>query len=289
MVPGWSLRKRPQKGSNVSQESRAAAEAKPPSPAVDWESEIQAAIKRRAEPVEASIPRRIMNGASSAVQITCNDGKDYIVKGAQLGRVVINEQIVAHLARAIGAPVPDARLVLIDEKLIQANPKLLGHMKAGLAHGSMSILDEIVEGKDGLKNSSVDENRPRFARLAVLFGWTIAGDIQFFYDRQSPFLVHSFDHGYFFTGNGNWTIASLAGTPSATLCESIAQPCAFQPAEVNDALSLLEKVAQSTIADAVAAPADSWVFSLDERVAMASFLFRRQAELLAKRQLQGAA
>jgi hypothetical protein len=57
----------------------------------------------------------------------------------------------------------------------------------------------------------VPDNRPRFAALAVLYGWIPAGDAQLIYRQTVSHLVYSVDHGHFFPGGPNWTLAGLSG------------------------------------------------------------------------------
>jgi hypothetical protein len=222
-----------------------------------------------------------MNGTSRAVLVTCGDGKDYVVKGSHLGRAVISEQIVAYLANALDAPVPPASLVAVDAELISMNAGLLGHLPAGLAHGSMSVVEEIVEDKDcTVKHCDLPENRSRYARLAVLFGLVQHNDLQFFFRKNPPFLVYSFDHAYFFPNGPNWTLDSLAQAGPAALCPEITSGCRFTDQEMASALEFLTAVDQQKIAEAVAAPPEEWAFPMDYRIAAAKFLFRRRAELL---------
>jgi hypothetical protein len=255
---------------------------------VDWKSLIKKAQDKRLEPVNAETPRRVMGGASGAVEITCDDGKNYFVKGSQLGRAVVTEQIVAHLAIALKAPVPIPRLVHISPTLKQMNASLLGHVQPGLAHGLMAADDASEEKVTDVRHCDVPENRSRYARLAVLYGWVHAQeDVQYFFNKTPPPLVHSFDHAFSFPGGSTgWTPESLQRAPAAALFAPILGGCKLTNEEQIAALKLLELTNEETIVQAVAAPPREWGITIEHAVAVAEFLSRGRAELLAARQQQ---
>lgn len=154
----------------------------------------------------------------------------------------------------------------------------MSHFQSGLAHGSRYI-EALSEDKEELQHFTVAENRDRLAKLALLYGWTAAGDRQFFYENHPPRRIYSLDHGYFFT-NGTWDIASLALTEPATIDPHFAR-CNFSRAELRAARTALENVSEQMIASAVLTPPDSWNMTHNERIAMAEFLLIRRVALLA--------
>jgi hypothetical protein len=212
------------------------------------------------------------------VALSCDDSNIYVVKGSHLdaGRVALNEQIVGRLGETLGAPVGAVRLVDISSDLIDIQPEL-SHLEPGLAHGSLLIGN--CTDRLGVDHVLVPENRSRFARLAILYGWMQAGDNQLIYEKSSN-VVYSVDHGHFFPIGPNWTIHALSTASPATLDSSF-DVCKFTEEEIAEARARLEDVTAQDIAAAVAAPPSDWNFSLDERVAMADYLARRRAELLA--------
>jgi hypothetical protein len=190
--------------------------------------------------------------------------------------VAINEQIVACLATFLAAPVPRAVLINVPAELIVAEPQLAGYVP-GLAHGSTFLSD--ASERMGLAYSSVPENLPRFARLALLYSLVGAQDHQFIYENAPPRLVHSVDHGHFFPGGPGWTVASLKGAPPAVL-DPVFAGIGFGK-ELRGARDDLASISPQRIAMATAAPPEQWKIPMDERVALARYLVKRRDELLA--------
>ncbi len=153
------------------------------------------------------------------------------------------------------------------------------HFDAGIGHGSL-----FIEGcYDGWELEHVDEeeNLDRYALLAALYGWTQAADHQFLYRKMPPHLVYSVDHGHFLEGGPEWTTASLLVAPKALPNCLIASSAALSRNALQSATLRLQRVADEDIAEAVAAPPDSWGMMMHERVALAEYLARRRDDLLA--------
>jgi hypothetical protein len=141
-----------------------------------------------------------------------------------------------------------------------------------------------IEGcYDGWEMEHLDEeeNLDRYASLAVLYGWTQAADHQFLYGKTPPHLVYSVDHGHFLEGGPEWTTASLLSAPKAIPDRLIASSAALSRKALQTATLRLQGVADDDIAEAVAAPPDSWGMMMHERVALAEYLARRRDDLLA--------
>jgi hypothetical protein len=207
--------------------------------------------------------------ASQPRLLSCDDGRDYVVKGRQLGRVVVNEHVVGRLGAALGAPVGRVVLVHVPLALISLEPEL-AHMPPGVAHGS-----EWVSGcSDRLWIDHIDEpaNRPRFASLAVLYGWIPAGDQQLIYSNAAPHVVYSVDHGHYVPGGPNWTVAQLQGAGLPVLHPDLATGCNLDRTDVLDALTRLRGIDDQQIADVIAGPPNEWGFTTDERVETAMYL-----------------
>jgi hypothetical protein len=126
--------------------------------------------------------------ASRPVLMGCNDGQDYIVKGRQNERMIVNDRVVGLLGRLLNAPVGQVALVEIPASLIGVEPAL-SHMPEGVSHGSLSVRN--CSEREALLLTDEPQNRPRFARLAVLYGWVHAGDQQFIYENAPPHKVHA--------------------------------------------------------------------------------------------------
>lgn len=211
--------------------------------------------------------------------LRCDDGQDYVVKGKQVGRCAVNDHIVAQLGTMMKAPVSNPRLITISDELIEIEPKL-SHFKAGPAHASKFIpgcFDSYC-----CREAEIPENRMRIAHLSVLFGWVLAYDHQFLYQTSPPKLVHSVDHSHFFpvaADGGMWNVEALQLANPATL-DSEFDVCNLKPHETQQALTNLASVSKEDILKAVANPPDEWGITMDERIAMAEYLMRRQQDLL---------
>jgi HipA-like protein len=244
----------------------------------EWSQKISAAASTRPQPVSAqTVLGDWTSTFSKPVKLSCSDGQVYVVKGRQvgrdLGRHLFNEHIVGRLGHIIGAPVGEVALVDVPSDLIAADQKL-AHFLPGLAHGSRFVSG--YSERSGFEHTTVQENRQRYATLCVLFSWLGAGDHQFIFQKSPPNLVYSVDHGHFFSEN--WTVESLARSPSAVM-DPVFQCCALTTDELNEARVRLEGITEDDIAGTVGAPPDEWGVSLQDRIAMAEYLWKRRDEL----------
>lgn len=244
-----------------------------PSPE-EWGRLFEAA--RASEPivVNAHTYRKSWASFSRPVLLACDDQREYVVKGSQVGRAVFNDQAIGRLGKALGVPVGDVTLVNVPAELLALNRPAMDHLPAGIAHGCRFVPQ--CSERMGIGHVSEDSNRDRYARLAIFYGWISASDHQFFYNDTAPHLVHSFDHGHFFPGGPNWTEASLAGAPPPSPDHLIVTPCGLNAEEIGLACSLLHAVTPEVVADAVVVPPASWGGVTDqERLALANYLLTR--------------
>jgi HipA-like protein len=241
----------------------------------EWSAALQAGVAKRPKTVVAKTFLRQLDGFSKGVLLSCDDGADYSVKGPQIGRAIVNEHIVARLGILLGAPVPEAEFVCIED-LRAIEPKL-AHMGQGLCHGSLWAPD--CSNRENVQYTTEPENRPRFALLALLYSWAHAGDHQFIYKTQPPHLVYSLDHGHFFPGGPNWEAANLA-IPPVTAIDGVFGSCQLLDAELRIARASLEQIKATNIADAVAGPPDDWGINIDERLLLVKYLDKRRGEVL---------
>ena len=246
---------------------------------VEWEGLIAKAMESWASPVRAQTFVRNWSTSSNPVLLACDDGREYVVKGAQAGRMIVTDQVVGRLGTAMGAPVAEVGLVDVPRELINSEPQM-SHMVAGESHGSVWISG--CTDSQGMTYSDQAENRSRFATLSVLFGWVVASDHQFVYKSSAPNLVYSVDHGHFFPGANGWDMNSLAGAPPPEPDQQLRAGCSLTEDELREAQKLLLNVSDSAIAQAVASPPDGWGISMQERVALAAFLAKRRDEFAQK-------
>jgi hypothetical protein len=242
-----------------------------------WRRCIEAASSSRPTAAQATTFLKTWGSASRPVLLRCSDGKDYVVKGKQSGRMIVNDHIVGRLGAGLGAPVGRVALVDVPAALVKAEPNLQ-HVTPGLSHATLLIPG--VGERESILHVNAPENRLRFALLAALYGWVSAGDHQFVYENQPPHLVHSVDHGHFFPGGPDWTVASLRGAADPVLDPTLAAACAFKAKEIATAADALALLPDQVIAEAVAAPPDEWGLAPEERAALATYLAARRDRLV---------
>ena len=112
--------------------------------------------------------------ASQPVLLRCDDGREYVVKGTQAGRMVVNDQVVARLGRIADAPVGRPALVDVPAGLISAEPEMQ-HIPPGISHGT-----EFIAGcseRKSYEHAAEVANQPRFAAIALLFARRGAGAV----------------------------------------------------------------------------------------------------------------
>jgi hypothetical protein len=215
--------------------------------------------------------------------IETDDGA-FVVKGGNGGRRPVNDHIVARLGAALGAPVPAAGYVKVSRGFIESVPDLMTlvdgqPMEPGMWHGTR-WLHGVSEEEEGHMHLDVPDNRERFAVLAVLYGWTSRDDEQFLYSKLPPRIVWSHDHTHFFPKGPDWTIASLTEAPRAEPDQKMITIVKCTKEELDAATLRLRRLdAARVVTEAVSAPLESWPITMEERVALASFLFRRHQEL----------
>jgi hypothetical protein len=214
--------------------------------------------------------------ASNPVLVGCDDGHDYVVKGRQAGRMLVNDHVVARLGGMLAAPVGHVALVDVPQGLVDAEPQM-AHMPAGLSHGCRWIPN--CSERESILHTDLAENRSRFARLAVLYGWVRASDHQFIYENATPHLVHSVDHGHHFPSGPDWTVESLANEGSPVVDAALQAACGFTNEEIEEARALLDEVDDLAVARIVCGPPDEWGLSLEERVGLGRYLGQRRDEL----------
>jgi len=195
------------------------------------------------------------------------------VKGRNAGRMVVTDQIAARLAHAIDAPVPACVLVDIPQELVDASPQM-AHLAVGLAHGSRWVSG--CSERQGFIHADVLENRNRFSRLAIFYGWLIASDHQFIYENAPPHAVHSVDHGHFFDGSTAWTEETLKNAPSAGPDATVVAGCSITQDELDSATAAMSYPSDADIALAVAHPPEEWGISRAEREALVHYLAQRR-------------
>jgi hypothetical protein len=131
----------------------------------------------------------------------------------------------------------------------------------------------------GYEHAKEAVNRDRFASLAVLYGWALAGDHQLVYDVTTK-IVWSVDHGHFFPGGPGWSEGSLnQGGAGAVPDPTLIANAGLTEADIRTPLEKLATISQIDIARAVASVPDGWPVTEEERVSIALFLDQRREQL----------
>jgi hypothetical protein len=251
----------------------------------DWTALLAAGAANRPAPLRAETYLRSFGTGSKPVLLECSDGESYVVKGKQAGRQIVNDQVIAALGRSMGAPVPAPALIDVPAELIAREPELQQlapgiSLAPGVSHGSTWVPGCSNQGPVG--HTDAEGNNERFAILAVMYGWMKASDHQFIYATASPHIVHSVDHGHFFAGGPNWTVASLASAGHADLDAMITPSVSWNNVLLSDVRASLTNITDEVIAQAVSRPPDDWGLDNSDRSALAGYLSRRRDEMVTK-------
>lgn len=228
--------------------------------------------------VTAVTYHRNWSTASKPALLECDDGHLYVVKGRQNRKMIVSDRLVGLLGALIEAPVGEVILVDVTPSLI-ALERGLAHFAPGISHGN-----RFIEGCTDREKSLilVEENRPRFAALAILYGWTDPGDRQFIYSKSDPQLVYSVDHGHFFPGSAtDWKTMDLdkASNP-ARPHEEFVRAASLTTQDLRAAARPLDQVSNQAIAGVVQSIPDDWPFDDAERVAVAEFFATRRDQIV---------
>ena len=232
------------------------------------------------EPVSVVNFVEVFNTSSRPALADANDGHQYVIKGMQRGREIVNELVIAEIGQAMNAPIPRGEVVQLDQAFIYAFPELL-HFQPGYCYGSRFISG--CTGRLSIRHIDREENGDRFARLVVLYGLTYVtpsvGDYNLMYTEPEPHLVFSFDHAKFFPDGPDWTSDSLEQVGPATINVDLAAQESLTPEHLEAALHDLRQVTDEQIARAVSLPPGRWNCDANERTALAMYLARRRDEL----------
>ena len=240
-----------------------------------WNTLVADALQRPPSAVVAHTFVKAWPSASRPALLACDDGHDWVVKGRQSLKQAVTDQILGTLGRALGGPIPEISQVELPQTLVAAQPEL-SHFTPGRAHGSR-FLSGYTE-REGLAHA-IPENEGPFTHLAGFYGWGMAQDHQFIYRVLPPSLVMSVDHGHF-VGGAAWDAATLASNAdNADLDQQIEAHSPPSKANLKQLLNRVNGVTDEVIASAVALPGLDWDITMDERIALASLLFRRQNHL----------
>ncbi len=236
---------------------------------------------RAPEPVKAQTFIRSFPTASAPVVFRCSDGANWTVKAQFAGRGVAADSALLSLGRSIGAPVPPVGLVEVSTELVDAETHLhdvqsRGRFEPGVWHATKWI-DGIhaVDNKreDGVRLGAGNEDR--YGLLALFFAWCSAGDRQFLYEDDPPYLVHVVDMGHALPGANGWTKETLdAHAAPVVIPADLWKASGLDRARAERVISSLAPA--EVITQAVALPKAHWgSIGMDERISLAHYLSRQ--------------
>ena len=240
---------------------------------------LEVAIANPEEAIIATTIRRGWQSSAKPVLVRGIDGNEYVVKGKQAGRQIINDRVVAKLGQAMQAPVGEPYLIEITQDLIDLDSEF-SYLAVGIAHATKFIPD--CSEREFFLHIDESTNRSRFAALAVLYGWLYASDHQFVYKKQSPHLVYSIDHGNFFVGSPEWTIERLGRQVAPAKPDHlIVSTYKLNDEDFSPALNALQEITEQIIMQTVRDIPQEWGINIDERLTLVEYLIQRRHDLLA--------
>lgn len=253
-----------------------------PAQTLRWSQAIASEMDKPEEPVLIVALRRSWNSAARPVLARGIDKQEYVVKGQQAGRQIINDRIVATLGMAMNAPVGEPRIVEISDELLAEEPHYR-YLTPGTAHATVFI-PGCSDDREPIQYAIQLENQARFAAISILSAWIHGNDLQFIYRKIRPNLVYSVDHGHFFPGGPNWKVEYLSQALEigAEIDRRFLSLCQLrlESDEIRMALESLSLVEEQTIIKAVASPPIEWGLTITERVSLVNYLLRRQQDLI---------
>ncbi|WIE71601.1 HipA family kinase [Curtobacterium sp. MCJR17_020] len=155
-------------------------------------------------------PLQISGSGAGAFLVLADDGEEYWVKAPnnpQGARSLIAERVVAGIGELIGAPVPDTALMAIPDDLrFEFKPGI--RTNGGLGHGSLNV-QPVVNSTDWGRFAPDDHNRERTASILGLWDLCLGFDEQWVHQSDEDNQIFTVDHGFWFGGGSDWTIADL--------------------------------------------------------------------------------
>lgn len=137
---------------------------------------------------------------------SCDDQRRYWVKGPgnPHGNLCLtHEWVISELARRIGAPLPEGRLITVPGELVSGMRVAGALRRSGIWFGSSLV---IGEERRELQFATKDGNPSRIPYYLALWHLCLGIDSQFVYEKNDHDRLWSIDHGLWFdNGEGDWT------------------------------------------------------------------------------------
>lgn len=209
--------------------------------------------------------------AGDPALVLASDGFDYIVKGPKIMSPgpnfiyqVAADVIVGKIGRLLSAPVPETRILELTTEM-QSLFAELNKFQVGSLHASRYYRH--YGKKEGIQAASSKRESLAYARLAVLYGWLGAFDLQLIRtaDPQEPTL--SVDHGHFFANGAEWHEEQLSQLPEPKpRAEFIS--CGADRAGISKAVDAAKLIDDGEIAAILGEVPTPWGLPLDDLVSL---------------------
>ncbi|TYL50476.1 hypothetical protein [Agromyces mariniharenae] len=166
-------------------------------------SGVLTGVKRGSATLTARAYRSSYDDGTHASLVLTSNRQPYWIKvlgNPQGDQILVTEAVVSGVGELIDAPVRPTALIEVPPTLAGFEYAKAYRFHAGIAHGSLHL--EHAEEGDKILYPRRDGNPSRRACLAALWDWCMGDDEQWLYDLDNDYSIWSFDHGFWFGGDG---------------------------------------------------------------------------------------
>lgn len=207
--------------------------------------------------------------------VRADDGGDYWCKAVNnpaSPRVPANEQVAARLGVLVGISV--CAPILVDVSPLvgwEFHPGLF--LEQGWAHGATAVAGAFETRE--LQHRGDDDNAVRHAGFYALTDWLAGGDPQWLYSASQQNAYYSHDHGHYFPGGPDWTVATLQATGAHATPLGVPVP-GLDQTEVHRLADAIEAVTLADIEGELSRIPACWPVNDSELAALAGFVDARR-------------
>jgi len=245
-------------------------------------------------PISASTFIKGMRGGAQSKLLRASNGHSYVVKfqnNPQGKRILANELLAGQLARKVGLPVPEPRIIWVSEELIDATPQLRIEHPAnstpcvsGFQFGSKFVLKELGQGEVRECTSQLlsrgMELGTVFAGMLAFDIWTLNRDyrqvLTFRHYQEQNYSVAFIDNGHCFNAT-KWSFADTSRfcmLHDCLACSWVTGWNSFEPW-----LSRIEALDEEQIWRTAADIPEEWYESKEDLVNLVCNLAKRRRQI----------
>ncbi len=197
-------------------------------------------------------------------------------------RILVNELVVARLARLFGAPVPDGDVVAIAPEIVdwvKREVPELTNASPGAAFGRIWIEGVLSPSAETCRSA---RNRGDLARLVVLYTWTrnTDGKPEHLISKSTPggaVDILGYDHGHCFDHSWGPDVDGKAGSMTPVAFEPLSTVITSE--DLAGALQAVAAVDDLAILGTVSGVPAEWAVPEDEMNALGRYLVTSRAAL----------